>query len=316
MIQNAAQPSPGKILVIKLSALGDFIQTLGPMRAIRNHHPDAHITLLTTAPYKNFAQDCGYFDDIWIDTRPRWHNILAWLSLKKRLNAGQFSRLYDLQNNDRTRLYSKLFKTKNKPEWIGDSAPKTDHAFKRHTRMLAKAGIKNIEIDRLEWMDADIAHIPLKSPYVLLVPGCAPQHPYKRWPAAHYSALANMLATRGYQPVLIGTKAEAEVTIEIAKRCPNALDLTGQTSLAQITALARKAAAAIGNDTGPMHLIGATSCPSLALFSAHSDPARHAPNGEHVQALQEADLENLTPETVLKHFKPREDKPAQSKIKH
>jgi hypothetical protein len=41
-----------RILVIKLSALGDFIQATGPMKAIRTHHPDARITLLTTAPFE------------------------------------------------------------------------------------------------------------------------------------------------------------------------------------------------------------------------------------------------------------------------
>ena len=59
-----------KILVIKLGALGDFIQALGPMAAIRKHHPDAHITILTTKPFENFAKDCGYFDEIWLDERP------------------------------------------------------------------------------------------------------------------------------------------------------------------------------------------------------------------------------------------------------
>ena len=59
------------ILVIKLSALGDFIQALGPMAAIRKHHKNAKITLLTTQGFKRFAQECGYFDDIIIDQRPK-----------------------------------------------------------------------------------------------------------------------------------------------------------------------------------------------------------------------------------------------------
>ena len=41
-----------RILVIKLGALGDFIYALGPMAAIRRHHKDARITLLTTAPFE------------------------------------------------------------------------------------------------------------------------------------------------------------------------------------------------------------------------------------------------------------------------
>ena len=46
---------PLRILIIKLGALGDFIQALGPFAAIRRHHADAHITLLTTDPFAAFA---------------------------------------------------------------------------------------------------------------------------------------------------------------------------------------------------------------------------------------------------------------------
>src|SRR5690606_11385580 len=100
--------TPEKILVIKLGALGDFIQALGPMAAIRKHHPDAQITLLTTAPYESFAKRCGYFNDIWIDARPKFMQLALWRKLKAQLNGGHFNRVYDLQNNDRTSLYFKL----------------------------------------------------------------------------------------------------------------------------------------------------------------------------------------------------------------
>ena len=40
-----------RVLVIKLGALGDFLQALGPFAAIRHHHKEAKITLLTTAPF-------------------------------------------------------------------------------------------------------------------------------------------------------------------------------------------------------------------------------------------------------------------------
>ncbi|MEC9235109.1 MAG: hypothetical protein VX803_02555, partial [Pseudomonadota bacterium] len=97
---NAAQNNE-HILVIKLSALGDFIQALGPMKAIRAHHPDAKITLLTTKAFKNFGEECGYFDDVWIDERPKWFNLSGWANLSRRLNNAGITRVYDLQNNDR-----------------------------------------------------------------------------------------------------------------------------------------------------------------------------------------------------------------------
>ena len=45
-----------RVLVIKLGALGDFVQGFGPFAAIRAHHPTAHITLLTTRPFAALAE--------------------------------------------------------------------------------------------------------------------------------------------------------------------------------------------------------------------------------------------------------------------
>ncbi len=301
------------ILVIKLSALGDFIQALGPMAAIRKHHPDAHITLLTTKGFKGFAEQCGYFDDIWIDERPQWYQFGKLSAFRKSLNARAFTRIYDLQNNDRSNGYFKLLQAP-KPEWVGTakgashsntSAERTaGHAFDGHVQTLSLAGITDITIDRLEWMDGDISSLPLPTDkdYVVLVPGCAAAHPYKRWPAESYAQLGNALVEQGIIPILIGTAEDKSATDAIKAACPDAIDLNSQTSLAQIVALARNAKAAIGNDTGPMHLIGATGVPCLSLFSGHTNPIKHAPKGDAVTVLQEQDLHNLPVERVLDAF--------------
>ena len=309
---NAPKHIKERILVIKLSALGDFIQALGPMAAIRNHHKDAHITLFTTKPFESFAKDCGYFDEIVIDKRPKLLNLKGLNELQKFFNNGNFTRIYDLQNNDRTGMYFRLLKKKNRAEWVGiakgashrntDPSRTAGHAFDGHAQTLALAGITNIEIDKLEWMKTDISQFDLKPPYVLIVSGSAPSHPYKRWPADSYGALCNILSEQGYQPVLLGTQDEADTTAQISKSCPNALDLTAQTNLKQIATLAQNAAGAIGNDTGPMHIIAATGCPSLTLFSAHSNPQRHAPKGETTKVLNENEIKDLKVDAVKTAF--------------
>jgi len=302
-----------KILVIKLGALGDFIQALGPMKAIRNHHNTAHITLLTTKPFEKFARQCGYFDEIILDKRPKLLNITGWITLKKKLNSEHFTRIYDLQNNDRTALYFKLLKHP-KPKWVGvakgashcnNSPERTQgHAYDGHILTLGLAGIKNITLDTLEWMKGDLSGFDLRKPYILLVPGCAPERPEKRWPAVHYARLANILDTLGYQPVIIGTQAEKDSASAIKSACPQALNLTDKTDFEHIAALARTAAGAIGNDTGPMHIIGVTGCPSMVVFSHASDPVKHAPKGANIQFIQKENLENLKPEEVIAAFRP------------
>ncbi len=296
-----------KILVIKLGALGDFIQALGPMKAIKHHHKKAHITLLTTKSFADFAQKCGYFDEVLIDKRPRWFDLPGWIALCKSLNGSGFDRVYDLQNNDRSSFYFRLFSPK--PEWVGiakgashrNISPQrtAGHAFDGHVQTLGLAGIKKIEPDTLEWMESDISRFNLTKPYVLLVPGCAPSRPEKRWPPASYGRLAAYLVGKGIAPVIIGTDAEQQAAEEIAQACPQVINLISQTNLYEIATLARGAIGAVGNDTGPMHLIGSTGIPSLVLFSAHSNPVKHAPKGNHVHVLQKDELQDVTCDDVI-----------------
>jgi len=298
------------ILVIKLGALGDFIQALGPMQAIRRHHPQAHITLLTTKPFVEFATRSNLFDAVWVDKRPRWGDLPGWYRLRKKLIGGNFTRVYDLQNNDRTELYLRLFPKRATPEWVG-AARGASHrnvspertagdAFAGHVQTLGLAGIKNVTLDDLSWIDGDVSRFALPDPFIILVPGSAPKRVEKRWPASHYGALAQGLVARGLHTVIVGSESERDVAQAIQQQCPTALNLTGKTDLYDIALLARYAAASVGNDTGPMHLIAASGCPTLVLFSRHSNPLRHAPRGARMKFLQADDLVDLPPETVMK----------------
>ena len=60
VVPSRRRPSPRRILILRLSALGDFVQALGPAAAIRRHHKADHITLLTTAPFAAFAVSSGF----------------------------------------------------------------------------------------------------------------------------------------------------------------------------------------------------------------------------------------------------------------
>jgi ADP-heptose:LPS heptosyltransferase len=297
-------PHPRRILVIKLGALGDFVQAVGPMRAIRAHHRDAHITLLTTPPLESLGRACGLFDDIIALPRPGKLDIPAWLTLRAALLRGHYARVYDLQNNDRTALYLRLFPQAVRPDWVG-AAPgaairnntierTAGSAFAGHVQTLAMAGVTGVTVDDLSWMTAEHTFDDLRAPYILLVPGASPGRDDKRWPREHYAAIARMMNTRGFQSVIIGAADEGQTARAICAAEPAALDLTGRTALGDIPALARGAAAAIGNDTGPMHMIAPTGCPALVLFSGASDPARHAPLGAAVHVMRQNDIAAIT----------------------
>jgi ADP-heptose:LPS heptosyltransferase len=283
------------ILVIKLGALGDFVQALGPFAAIRRHHADDRITLLTTPAFAGLARAAGYFDSIETCGRPGVLNIGDWARLLRLLNSG-FSRVYDLQTSDRSSFYRYLmgFPLARAPEWSGiasgASHPHADpqrnfmHTIDRQRDQLAKAGIKDVPLPEVSWAKADVSRFKLKAPYVLLVPGGSAHRPKKRWPAERFAALGRRLLAAGIVPVLLGTRSEARLLDSIAAAAPGTRNLVDRTSFPEIVELARGARAAVGNDTGPMHLIAAAGIPVVVLFSASSDPALCAPRGPHGEA--------------------------------
>lgn len=304
---TAAKPAP--ILIIKLGALGDLVQALGPIAAIRRHHPGAEAVLLTTRPYADLMGACPWIDAVWIDSRPSLGAIGAWLALRARLRAAGFGRVYDLQTSDRSSLYYRLFWPGPFPQWSGIAAgcshphanPQRDrmHSLERQAEQLRMAGIADVPPPDLSWVEADVGRFGLGAgDYVLMVPGGAAHRPDKRWPAGAYADLARRLAAQGRRPVLIGLAAEAGLLAEIAGAHPDILSLAGQTSLAEIAVLARHAAGAVGNDTGPMHVAAVAGAPAVVLFSAASDPDLCGPRGRAVALLRRPRIEEIGVEAV------------------
>ena len=301
--------NPPGILVIKLGALGDFVQAIGPFAAIRRHHQDQRITLLTTKPFEEIAKASGLFDEVWTEGRPEGSDLGGWLRLRRRLLGGGFSRAYDLQTSDRSSFYYRMFWPGPKPEWSGiargcshpHANPDRDnmHTVERQAEQLEMAGISDVATADLSWAEADISRFGLGGRYALLVPGGAQHRPAKRWPADGFAEVAGALAERDITPVLLGSSAESDLMAKIQTRFPTAQDLSGQTSLLELAQLGRGAVAAIGNDTGPMHLIAGVGCKSVVLFSEASDPALCAQRGPDVTILRRRHMSDLSSQEVL-----------------
>jgi ADP-heptose:LPS heptosyltransferase len=299
MSEKATAVSPPKILVIKLGALGDFILSYRAMTAIRAHHPQAHLTLMTIPSLTGLAEATGLFDEIWTDDRPGFWRPFGWLRLMRKLNSGGFARVYDLQTARRTQRYYRLMNTpfaQQKVEWSGnvngcshphtDSKRETMHTLERQARQLAIAGITASECPRLDlsWVDVDVSRHQLEddaAPYMLMVPGGSPEHPEKRWPAQRYAELAQRLISVGIRPVVLGAGAERAACTTVAAVSPAIINLCDDSPILDIMALARRAAGAVGSDTGPMHLIAAMGCPSLVLFSGVTAPKLVSPRGPY-----------------------------------
>jgi ADP-heptose:LPS heptosyltransferase len=294
---------PRRILVIKLGALGDFVQAMGPAAAIRAHHPRAEITLLTTAPFAALGRAAPYFDHVWIDDRPSLAHWGALWRLRRRLREGRFDRVYDLQTSDRSSLYFELMRPGPRPEWSGiargashrHTNPRRDfmHTMDRQAEQLAACGIARVPQPDLSWAMTDLERFALPERFLLLIPGSAAHRPEKRWPVQRFAELARLSAARGLAPVVLGGSAESPLGATIAAATPLGIDLAGRTSFGDLVALGARACHAVGNDTGPMHLVVAGGAPATVLFSNASEPALTAPRGSNVAILRRPDLAAL-----------------------
>lgn len=296
-----------RVLVIRLGALGDFVLSFAAFAAIRAHHAEAEIALLTTAPFAEMARAAPWFDRVLIDARPSWWSVPGIARLRGQLRG--FDRVYDLQTSARSAAY---FRLAGRPPWSGiatgcalphaNRARNAMHTRERQREQLAMAGIADFPASDLAWLAAAARGFDLPARFALLIPGAAPHRARKRWPANRYGDVAAELARRGMVPIVLGAAREAPLARVIRDRCPEAVDLTGRTTIADLAALAARAVVAIGNDTGPMHVAAALGCRSLVLFSADSDPALTAPrgpDGDWPAIIRVEDLRSLSAERVI-----------------
>jgi ADP-heptose:LPS heptosyltransferase len=298
-----------RILVIKLGALGDFVQATPAFAAIRAHERNAHITLLTTRGLLELAHPAPFFDAVAIDERRPWWDVKSLLRLHHKLRG--FDRVYDLQTNDRTSVYYWLA---GRPEWNGAplgvakgiSHPQTHpdrdnlHTLDRLADQLRAAGMHVSGSPDITYAKDDAGPLlrshDLKT-FVALVPGGSRHRPEKRWP--HFAELIARLSERKLTCVLIGGPDERALLDDLAQQT-GAINLCGRTTLPELIDIFGRALAVIGNDTGPMHLAAAAGARGAVLFGSGSNPALCAPRAEKIHVLSANPLATLLPSDVLR----------------
>ena len=300
------------ILIIKHGALGDFILSFGPFKAIRNYHLNDQLFLLTTNTFKEFAEESNYFNEIIVDDRPSFWNIKKMFKLVSFLRKKNFHRVYDLQTSQRSSFYYNFFKMKDSVEWSGtafgcthpDNNPDRNkiHTIERHKIQLAEIGIKNIKLSDLSWVKS-INNFRINKPYILFSPGASPHRPKKIWPEKNYVEIAKKFIQKKITPIILGNSEDLEIANFISMNTNGCINLVNKTTIQDLCSLARDAELSIGNDTGPMHAFSMSGCNSLVLFSNESNPNRCAPRSINkkklVKIIQKKDLRNLEVIEVL-----------------
>ena len=304
------------ILIIKHGSLGDLIQANGAIKDIKNFYKNRKVFLLTSQPYAIFMSECPYIDGVIIDKRlPRW-NLFYLNTLKKNLQRYNFSKVFDLQNSNRTKFYKKFIINKE-VEWSSSETVlepgqkksdfDKDPVLERMELQLKKSGIeteytRNINID---WAIKDISRLLKQyanSEYILLFPFCSKKHQNKKWPyfkdlivklKQDYKNKFPILIAPGPNEIQEANKLNAKVVT----------DNQNPVDLKTLISLISNAKFILANDTGPAHIASHLDKAGLVLFGSHTSAKKVSIENYNFKALTVKNLKDLNVDTVIEEIK-------------
>ena len=301
-MQLDPKPRPQRLLVIKHGALGDIVQGFGAYATLRTGHSDAHIALLTTSPFVELATMMPWFDEVLVDQRVGIANLRENWRMRKIIRDG-WDMIVDLQCSQRTAHYFQFF-ARPDTRWIGtvrgcsDPCPDFTGVNNYHRMRIAAEMAGGVSaIPDLGWLldgtgsifMQNLAKI-LTQPYAVLIPGCSLAKPEKRWPAENFAELTRRFNTNNYSVVLTGTSADRDVVGVVQSLSPDAINLCGQTSIADLARLYATSVSVVGNDTGPVFLAAATGAPTVMVMGPNTNPSSSAPIGPRSGWVQGAPI--------------------------
>jgi heptosyltransferase-2 len=286
-----------RVVVRGANWVGDAVMTVPALRELRRVLPGAHITLATRAWAEGIFADAEFIDDILVlDADAR--GARSFFRRVSDVRQGRFELAILFPNAFEPAAVAAAARV---PFRVGYATqgrgPLLTHALatpswrgERHEvfyYLNIVAGLEQLldgstgANERAPRLDLPVPEerrrdaremlgelgVRLNRPLVALCPGSTNSRA-KRWPASSYAALADLLIEEtGAEVLLVGAREESDVSAEVVaamRRQP--FVLTGQTTLAETTALLSLADLLVTNDTGPAHIAAALSIPTLVIF--------------------------------------------------
>jgi heptosyltransferase-1 len=299
-----------KILIIKLSAIGDVVQTLPALEAIKLLYPNSTVTWVVEEAAEGVLEGHPLIDFVLVSRRKTWMRMLRnprtfaqgigkILAFFRELRSVRYDIAIDFQGLlksgvliglsraerkigfDRTRELSYLFLNERLAPYDIEK-----HALERYLDVARYLGARNptwrcaLPIEReIEAMRRKLEEVRgERKPVVLINP--VARWATKLWPERRFAELADRLIDEKNVVLIFTGSTEDRVAIEriaaLMKR--PALNWAGDTTLKELAALAKLADLFITTDTGPMHLAAAAGAKVLALFGPTA-PWRTGPYG-------------------------------------
>ena len=266
---SIVRPRDGdRVLWIRFSAFGDVLQSAASACAFKRAYPGVRLTFLTRSEYGNILGKQPYIDDLlfWNVRKSPWDFFRLLRSIR-----GRYQWLISLHRGGAAALTALFSKA---PIRLGYNSGMQFAYTTTHWEYLDALGVDFTSRpepaifaaeEDLERARSLLAPLPPRR--LLAIIGAS--KPQKFWPVAHWIEFLRPLAAEGWGIVLNGhgpREAETAGTIEEALRSPSVLNLVGHTPFPLMAAVARSCTAAVGNDTGPLHLAALTGTPTLGFF--------------------------------------------------
>lgn len=297
-----------KILILKPSSLGDVIQALPVLRLLKLQFPKSEIFWWIDAGLAPLLEKDPDLTGIFPFHRKRWSSPLHWnemLASIRQMRAHQFDWIIDLQGLARSGTFAWLANggltvgvadsREGAPGFYDIAVPRPSpqtHAVDWYLEVVKTLGVDTQR--KFTWMP------PQKeiqkaisdkwdgnsSRWIVINPGARWLN--KRWPVEYFADLVKRLAARNseFRFVIVGGKEDQPMGKHIAEAEPTrSLNLTGKTSLPEMTEWIRRGELIVTNDTGPMHVAAALGKPVIAMFGPTS-PKRTGPYGQIDRALR------------------------------
>ena len=232
----------------------------------------------------------------------------------KNIKKYKFTKVYDLQNSQRTSFYKRiLFPNSNLNVWsssettlpTGISKDEFDKkpVLDRFNHQLQTSGIitNHTMVPDFSWSCSDISKIKSEyrlENYIILFPFASPHLTSKRWP--YYNNLINLIQEKyndGYKIVVAPGKDEINEAKKINALC--ILDNGKALDISQLSSLIKISSFVVANDTGPAHMAAHLKAKGLALFGSHASAFLQSIERENFKSIQVSDLNKLSAEKVF-----------------
>lgn len=284
MVTSGVEVSAKRVLIVKLSSLGDLIHALPTIHCLKMGLP-ATITWVVNAVYAPLLRHAADVDEVIPFDRKR--PVRGLWGVVRELRGREFDLVIDLTGLFKSALISRLAGGRlclgpsfaREFSWLFyhrqvGSSDLNRHAVDRYLDVVRALDVKDgNRVFPLMFPPASFA-LDGGRPAVVLVPGA--RWPSKLWPVASFADVADRLRRDGIQVLMVGE--ELPTAEDPLAGLEGVVDLRGRTSLAELGGILQRADLVIANDTGPMHLAASLGRRVIALMGP-TDPRRTGPYG-------------------------------------